>query len=143
MELSLKRQWLTEQSTIGELFLGDAHQCFILEDKYRGDDPKDKVPGKTAIPCGRYEVVVTHSPRFNVDMPLLLNVPGYAGVRIHWGNDADDTEGCLLVGLDRGPDQVLRSRLAYAGVFQLIQGARARGELVHITITIEEEKPNA
>lgn len=138
MKLVLSRAWLTEQSTIGPLVCDDKRLCFVLEDKYRGDDPANKVAGKTAIPCGAYEVVITHSPRFGVDMPLLLNVPGFSGVRIHTGNRAGDTEGCLIVGMDRGPDQVLRSQLAYGVVFQRIQAARARGELVHIEVKLAD-----
>lgn len=140
MRLDCVRRWLTDKSTIGELSIDGKRVCFVLEDVYRGDDPKDKQAGKTAIPCGTYEVVITHSPRFGVDMPLLLNVPGFTGVRIHAGNDADDTDGCLLVGFDRGPDQVLRSKFAYAAVFQEIQAARAKGELVHIAIHLAKEQ---
>lgn len=147
MLLTLERRWLTPKSTIGELRLDGVIKCFVLEDVYR-PSPEAKVPGKTCIPCGKYEVVITHSPRFSalagipVDMPLLLNVPGFTGVRIHWGNRPEDTDGCLLVGLDRGPDQVLRSRIAYEQVFALIQAARAKGELVHVDISLEKELSN-
>ena len=140
MKLVLARTWLTEVSTIGTLTDGDARLCYVLEDKYRGDNPADKVPGETAIPCGTYEIIITRSDRFGVDMPLLLFVPGFVGVRIHAGNAPKDTKGCLLVGLDRGPDQVLRSREAYAMVFSRIQSARAKGELVHIDIRIAKEQ---
>ncbi len=145
MILALERRWLTEVATVGELRVDGEMCCWTLEDTYR-PPPEPKVLGKTCIPNGRYEVVVTHSPRFSamagvpVDMPLLLNVPGFTGVRIHWGNTAEDTDGCILVGLDRGPNQVLRSRLAYEKLFPLIQAARAKGELVHINITTDAEE---
>lgn len=138
MRLVLIRDRLTEKSTIGRLERDDEHVCFTLEDVYRGDDPADKVKAQTAIPCGTYEIVVTHSPRFGIDMPLLLNVPGFSGVRIHSGNTDKDTMGCILVGSTRGPDQILGSRVAYELVFKLIQRARSVGESVHIEVKLAE-----
>lgn len=138
MLLELNRKWLTEQSTIGELTHDGVRLCFTLEDRYRGDSPADKVAGKTCIPCGSYEIIIIRSPRFQMDMPLLLGVPGFVGIRIHAGNDASDTDGCILVGLDRGPDQIHRSQLAYAKVFQLIQAARAKNEIVRIDVKLAD-----
>lgn len=143
MKLELRRRWLSDESTVGELYADGERLCFVLEDRYRGDALSDKVPGKSAIPCGVYEIIITHSPRFGVDMPLLLNVPGFKGVRIHWGNDPEDTDGCLITGTEREPNKVLHSRVAYGVVFQAIQAARARGENVHIDIQISKEIPNA
>lgn len=143
MRLVLLRDRLTSKSTTGRLELDGQLVCFTLEDKYRGDDPANKVPGTTCIPCGTYEVVITHSPRFDVDMPLLLNVPGFTGVRIHPGNTDRDTEGCLLVGSTRGPDQVLGSRVAYEVVFKLIRDARERREVVHLEVKLAHESPVA
>lgn len=134
MNLRLSRRWLTERSTIGELSSDGELICFSLEDVVR--PPGEKVPGKTAIPAGRYEVAITHSPRFDIEMPLLLDVPGFQGVRIHWGNDADDTEGCLLVGqVLHLPDEILQSRAAYAVLFARLVLAKSKGERIFITIT--------
>lgn len=132
-ELLLKRIWLTEKTTIGELSIDGAFECFILEDKFR-PPPEAKVYGKTAIPNGRYEIIINHSPRFGVDLPLLLNVPGYEGVRLHPGNTADDTEGCLLPGRVRKADQVLESRLAERVLFAKLKAALEKGR-VFITVT--------
>lgn len=123
MKLLLQRRWFTEKSTIGELYVEGVQQCFILEDRFRMPwEPK--VPRATCIPCGEYPIVITHSPRFGVEMPLLLNVPGFSGVRIHPGNTPADTEGCLLPGLERDADRVLQSREAYTRLFQLLDASK-------------------
>lgn len=134
MELKLTRKWLTKQSTIGELTVDGKPECFVLEDHY--PTPYVKTPAKTAIPAGRYEVRITFSPRFKTDMPLLLKVPGYEGVRIHPGNTAADTEGCLLPGKFRGTDKVTMSRDAYAALFPKIKAAQAKGDKIFITIEV-------
>lgn len=134
-ELLLKRRWLTAKSTIGELWLDGAMRCYVLEDRYR-PPPEKKVYGQTAIPCGRFGVIINHSPRFNRDLPLLLNVPGYEGVRIHPGNTADDTEGCLLPGRVRRPDQLLESRVAFEDLFVGLQMKLSLGP-VFINVVLE------
>ena len=111
MDLSLARYDLTPDRTIGQLSIGGTFQCYTLEDAVR-EGPK--VPGKTAIPYGRYEVVLTPSQRFQTVLPLLLDVPNFTGIRIHAGNTAADTEGCILVGKARDGDAVLESRAALA-----------------------------
>lgn len=141
MLLELKRDSLGPKCTLGKLYVNGSYLCETLEDVYR-PPPAIKVPKETCIPLGRYEVVVTHSPRFNIDMPLLLNVPGFTGVRIHTGNAALDTEGCLLVGMERDGDRILHSREAYAALFGRIQAARSKGELVHIEVSLSKEAAN-
>jgi len=119
-EMLLKRRWYSDRSTIGALTLGD-FSCFTLEDRVR--EPGVKVQDKTAIPAGRYRVVVDFSQRFQRRMPLLLDVPMFTGIRIHSGNTAQDTRGCVLVGEWRAPDWVGDSRRAFADLFFLINTA--------------------
>jgi len=137
MELKLTRRWLTTNSTIGELTVDGQFECFVLEDHY--PTPWVKTYGKTAIPAGRYQVIVNMSNRFKVEMPLVLNVPQYQGIRIHPGNTAADTEGCLLPGRIRKTDKILESKLAYEALFTKIKKAIADGEKVHIEIVVEPE----
>lgn len=93
MELTVKRIKKGKDYTAGQLFINDEFFCWTLEDIERDK----KIPKETAIPKGKYEVILNISNRFKVYMPLLLNVPGFEGIRIHNGNTKDDTEGCILV----------------------------------------------
>jgi hypothetical protein len=108
-------------------------ECFILEDRLRPTGIK--VPGETAIPQGRYEIQHTYSPRFRRNLPLLINVPGFEGIRIHPGNKAVDTEGCLLPGQTAGPRAMVgNSVLAFNALNDKIVKAIAGGNRVYITI---------
>lgn len=102
-ELTLKRYLSNAQCTIGELFDVNGFICYTLEDIVRevpGEPVSDwKIEHATAIPAGRYQIKITYSMRFQRELPLLFGVPGFSGIRIHAGNTAQDTDGCLLVGL--------------------------------------------
>ena len=127
LNIVLKRTIKTDKSTIGELSVDGKILCYTLEDIERDA----KVAGKTAIPCGKYNVSITMSNRFKKLMPLIENVPNFSGVRIHSGNTSEDTEGCILVGLAKGEDFIGNSRLAFDRVFMKIQSAEK------VTLTIE------
>ncbi len=142
MELLLKRHTLTDVSTIGDLFVDGVKECFILEDPVRevyedGDwywRSDYKIPEKTAIPSGRYRIIINHSNRFDTDLPLLLDVPDFTGIRIHPGNWAHNTEGCLLPGQSAGDNAVWHSRDAFNPLFEKIKTALDNSEDVFITI---------
>jgi len=128
MKLKLIRKTFTETSTIGELFIDDKFECFILEDKDRGLSQVPNSPalsrkqyGITAIPKGTYDIGITFSNRFKQYLPLLINVPEFEGVRIHPGNYATDTEGCLLPGLTMSRDMVQQSKKAFANLFKKLK----------------------
>ena len=134
MKLTLVRFAVTPVATLGSLRLDGRHECFVLEDPYRGQltNAADKVPGRTAIPMGSYPVIITHSPRFNRELPLVDAVPRFSGIRIHPGNTVDDTEGCLLVGMGAHalPSQVggftiADSRTAFDALFAKLKSASA------------------
>lgn len=134
MRLLLQRHPSTEVATVGDLFVDGRRECYVIEDPVR--PAGEKVYGKTAIPAGEYGIVITVSPRFGVPMPLLLDVPGFQGVRIHPGNTAADTEGCLLPGTTLAPNEneLWHSRTAYNALFKKIQMALDAGERVTIEI---------
>lgn len=117
MELRVKRVQFSEESTIGELSVDGQFECYTLEDKVR----PVKVKGRTAIPPGRYEVIINFSQRFQRQLPLLLNVPNFEGVRIHPGNTAANTEGCILVGDTKSENFIGQSRVAFNRVFDKLK----------------------
>ena len=95
-----------------------------------------KLPHMTAIPKGTYEVGYTYSPKFDQKMPELLNVPGFTGVRIHVGNTAEDTDGCILVGQSwAGTDSIRDSKSAFLLVNNQIQTAVSQKEKILLTIS--------
>lgn len=127
MELLLKRIYKTNTSTIGELSVDGKFECYTLEDVERAV----KIKNETAIPKGKYKVIITPSNRFKRDLPLLKNVLGFEGIRIHSGNTNHDTEGCILVGQTRSTDYVGNSRKAFDKLFTKMQKAK------EINLTIE------
>jgi hypothetical protein len=142
MKMLVERTWCGPVCTIGVLSIAHGNEwrreCFTLEDvvRERAGEPVEawKVRGETAISKGVYRVVITYSNRFKRDLPLLVDVPGFSGVRIHPGNTAADTEGCLLVGRAKGPSNVTESRLAFADLYEKIERAIDAGEVVTLEI---------
>lgn len=128
----LERTWCGPKCTIGTLSIEGRNECFTLEDVVRADGVK--VYGETAIPSGTYQVIVSYSQRFKRDLPLVVDVPGFTGIRIHPGNTAEDTDGCILVGLGKGPDYVTESRAAFNILFPKIEGALDRREPVTLEV---------
>lgn len=124
--------------TFGTLFIDDEFECLTLEDEIRerpGVAVSDwKVPRQTAIPAGSYRVSLTMSARFGRVLPLLENVPGFTGIRIHTGKVVDDTEGCILVGRRTSGRMIAESRAAFRKVMATLKDAAARGDTIAIEI---------
>jgi len=93
-----------------------------------------KIKAITAIPYGKYEVIINFSNRFQKYMPLLLNVPNYEGVRIHAGNTKHDTEGCILVGSSKSLNFIGGSRVTFASLFTRMKKLEKK-EKIFINIT--------
>ncbi len=146
MELILKRILRDENYTLGRLYVAspeegkpDTYLCNTLEPRWRDyANGETKVDGKSAIPEGRYSVVITWSPKFKQWLPLLVGDWAFnrkwQGVRIHAGNTVNDTEGCILPGTNTGYGMLSNSRAALKLVKQAIVEARDRNEAVWITI---------
>lgn len=141
MIIDLYRKYRKPDYTIGSLSINGERFCETIEDTDRGltNDmkPKDiaviKVKGKTAIPTGKYKVNVNWSPRFRKELPILEDVPCYEGVRIHSGNTAKDTEGCILPGRNTKVGMVTNSREWTDKLVTMIKKALLR-EQVYINI---------
>lgn len=134
MKLRLMRETVTDQATIGRLFVDDVFECYTLEDVPRDE----KVKHETCIPTGTYRVVLTHSPKFGRELPLLLNVPEFEGIRIHPGNTKDHTSGCILVGTARGTDRISGSRDAFEALLAKLRGAVKRGAPISIDVDLSD-----
>ncbi len=142
MDLNLKRIARKDGYTIGRLYIDGQYFCDTLEDTDRGlrQDMHPSVckarkrKGMTAIPTGRYQVLMNVvSPRFSQrkayqfcegKLPRLLNVPSFEGVLIHIGNTAQDTEGCILVGENREVGMVLNSTQTFRRLYSKLQTAK-------------------
>ena len=151
MELILKRIAKRKTYTIGRLYIReqvmdeylpgyeDRYFCDTLEPTWRDyEHGAYKVKGRSAIPEGRYAVVISWSPKFKQSLPILLGGPEFnkqwQGIRIHAGNTAKDTEGCILVGKNKLVGQVVDSRIWLHRLKQKIVEAKGRGEAVWITV---------
>ena len=142
INLQLSRIALKETYTIGTLRIGTEYFCDTLEDAVR-DFNKDgdlddygemKVYGETAIPYGRYRVIVTWSPKFKRELPLILDVRHFTGIRIHRGNYPKDSAGCILVGENTKPGMVLNSAYYEKKLVLILKGFITSGEEIFINV---------
>lgn len=124
LKIKLERLWLKESYTIGKLYVDGKYFCDTLEDRVRDLSKEEKVYGKTAIPSGEYRVIMTYSPKFKREMPLLLNVPQFDAIRIHPGNTTDDTEGCILTGENKVKGGLINSRKYSDRLNEIIKSAK-------------------
>lgn len=135
MELCLYRYRIGTDYTLGKLILADTFFCYTLEDPDRDLEKGGiKFPGQTAIPKGRYQVVIDWSDKFRCLALHVLNVPQFEGIRIHAGNSPEDTDGCILVGLEILCDRLVKSVAALKMVSCHVLSALLRKEEVFITI---------
>ena len=139
MTLTLDRKYKLPTYTIGKLYIDGEYFCDTLEDKDRGltdnmtvsEISKIKIKKETAIPTGTYKITITYSNRFKKNMPLINDVKGFEGIRIHSGNTDKDTEGCILVGFNKIKGNVINSRDTYNKLFSILSKSN------NITITIK------
>lgn len=132
MKLTLKRIAFKEKYTIGRLYIDGEYFCDTIEDKDRrlnndmglAEIMAKKRYGETAIPTGHYEVEITYSPKYKRMMPEIKDVKGFSGIRIHSGNTAKDTLGCLIVGKNTVVGMVTDSRKTYYKLFEILKGQK-------------------
>lgn len=141
MELRVERLWPKETYCVGRLYVNGELFCNTLEDRIadvnrngRFDGSERKVYGKTAIPYGTYKVFYGWSPKFGRNLPRILNVTAFEGILIHPGNTAEDSSGCILVGLNTAPGRLTQSRYYSDKLNGLIDSAQRHGEEITIEI---------
>ena len=139
LKLKITRKLGNAKFTEGRMYANGEFECFTVEDADRRlESGGSKIQNQTAIPKGTYDVAWTMSPRFKKMMPLLLNVPGFSGVRIHAGNKSADTEGCIIVGAlndSMDDDFVGASKVAVSRLYPKIEQTLKAGKKVTLEIT--------
>lgn len=153
MELKIERKIKKDTYVIGNMYVNGEWFCNTLEDQDRGlrqdmsieQIKQIKVYGETAIPTGRYIIrmdivspkyngVKWYRDNFQGRMPRFESVKGYTGVLIHPGNSVLDTNGCVLLGLNKQKGKVLDSRATFSKFWKKLEEARKRGETIYLTI---------
>lgn len=129
MKLLLKRKILTNTYTQGELYVNDVIFCYTIEDKVRAKvgmwKQLCKIKGQTAIPYGKYPVLVTWSNRFKRMLTGVFNVPNFEGIRIHNGTSELSSEGCIIVSHHvAGPGKLVNDKAAMNQLCILIEDAQ-------------------
>ncbi|WP_207426610.1 DUF5675 family protein [Pedobacter sp. SYSU D00535] len=145
MELKLVRSVFNPKSTFGKLFVNGEFFAYTCEDTVRDlkADCSGKIKNQTAIRDGRYEVVLSYSNRFKKYLPLLLNVKCFEGIRIHGGNTAEDSEGCILVGAEGDmKTKIWNCASKVNGLISLLRSIEKK-EKMWIEIVREEKAPLA
>ena len=141
MNLTLKRLNLTPNYTEGELYVNGVYFCKTLEDTNRDlnkngqfDNSEKKVYGETCIPYGKYKVILSYSPKFKRELPEILEVPDFQGIRIHRGNKISDTLGCVLCGEKVNNGYLSNSTPYEIKLVELFKQAKSRNEESFIEI---------
>lgn len=153
MEIKVERRWKKATYTIGRLYVDGIYFCNTLEDADRGLRQADgleyilktKIYGETAIPAGRYLILMdVVSPKYSSiswynnlcggKMPRLLGVPGFDGILIHPGNTPLDTYGCILVGKNKVVGGLIQSKDTFRALYNKMAAAHNNGEKIFITI---------
>lgn len=134
----LDRKWRKENYTIGRLYVNGEFLCNTIEDVDRKlnqnmsatEIQRIKVAAETAIPTGTYAMRVTMSPKFKRELVEIQNVPGFSGIRIHRGNTAQDSAGCLIVGENTSKGRVTNSTKYELQITEMVKKA----DYAYITI---------
>lgn len=134
MKLELIRLFSQDTYTIGKLYIDGKYFCDTLEDKVRDLSREKKIPGRTAIPTGEYEIVVNVSPRFKRKLPRLLDVPGFEGILIHRGNTDEDTAGCILLGENKVKGKVINSTGYEVKLTEILERAMQKNDKITISV---------
>ena len=142
MEIKLIRKYYQAKYTIGRLYVNNRFfsDCLeppslhLTERSALGTILIAKYKGYRAIPTGRYRILITRSRRFGRWLPLLMNVKGFEGIRIHAGNKPEDTRGCILLGFNHRKGYVLDSTRCVLTLVKMMTEAMEKGEKVFVMV---------
>lgn len=136
MKIELIRDDFTDKRTLGKLYVDGNYFGETCEDcdRHLENGQEEKVYGETAISRGLYKVVLSHSHHFGRILPEVLDVPGFSGVRIHGGNSAADSLGCVLLGRVRTADGVANCAATVQRLIDMIDAAEEAGEVVTLEV---------
>ena len=143
VNINLTRRFFKPTYCIGRMVIRGIFNCDTLEDPPRDfnkdgdlDDPGEgKIQGKTGISYGRYKVLITNSPKFKRMLPLLINVKGFIGIRIHSLNWPDETDGCIGVGENKVKGGLINSRKTEEKLTSILLAYQEVGKEIYINIT--------
>ena len=148
MEIRIDRAWKKRDYTISRVFIdgkrfGDGRNyCNALEDFDRGltsdmsvdDILSVKVYGKTAIPTGKYSVVLSWSSKFKKILPEVRAVKGFTGIRLHSLNNAEQSQGCIGFGVNDKVGWISNSKYWCNLIQKRISDAISKGEKVYLIV---------
>lgn len=141
VEIIIERTNFMKYSVMGHLRVNGSYICDTMEPKAIDWSKQQKITGMTAIPEGRYKLVLAPSKKFKRMMPFLVNVPQFSGIMIHTGNVATypngtfgDSKGCILVGTDSERGSLFASRVAFDKLFAILEQADQKGEEMWVTV---------
>lgn len=132
MNLEINRKEFFDDRCIGGFYINGKFAYYTLEDTDRKlEEGGIKIPKQTAIPRRKYKVTISFSNRFQRLMPHILDVPQFAGIRIHAGNTPENTEGCPLIGMeyDAPSHEIRKSKLAFDDFFPRLEAGLKEGEV--------------
>ena len=148
MKIIVDRQHFLPNCTIGQITVQldkapdtPIYVCDSMEPHAIDWSKEKKIMGKTAIPCGEYDVEYRRSTKFKKLMPFLKDVPNFEGVMIHTGNRPCDSKGCILVGNNpRNNVGIILPRLinscnCFKVLEKYIKEAVAREEAIKVIVT--------
>ncbi len=121
-----------EAFTPGRMYVNGLHFGYTCEDEDRHLETvgiKEKVHGRTGISRGTYPLEVTFSQRFQRELPYVSGALGFEGIRIHGGNRAEDSLGCILLGQVRTATGIAQCANTVNRLIAMIKAAEDKREL--------------
>lgn len=123
-----------EGFTLGRIYVDGLYYGYTLEDEDRRLESGGlKVPGRTAMPLGRYRVTLYMSPKHGL-VPLFHDVPNFTYTEIHKANKAEELRGCVAVGRERTTTGVANCEVVLQRIVAAMQHAEDDGRDCFCTI---------